>query len=75
VNLAATLPGWERFQAAQEILDKSHVQTAATEGKLKQDFDRFLTSASPTGSSAGLSEERKEELFRKFLEWQGSQAH
>ena len=73
VNLAATLPGWERFQAAQEMLDKSKVQTAATENKLKADFDRFLTSASPTGSSAGLSDERKEELFRKFLEWQGSQ--
>ncbi len=72
VNLAATLPGWERFQAAQEILDQSKVRTAANENKLKQDFDRFLSSQSPTGSTVGISEERREQLFRKFLEWQGS---
>jgi uncharacterized protein len=72
VNLAAKLPGWERFGAAKEILEQSREQTASTD-RLKQDFDRFLTSASPRETAATMSDSRREELFRKFLEWQGTQ--
>ncbi|NJM35048.1 MAG: TAXI family TRAP transporter solute-binding subunit [Rhodomicrobium sp.] len=72
VNLAANLPGWQRFGAAQEILDKTKVSSAG-EDKLKNDFDNFLTSVAPANAPNTLSEERREELFRKFLEWHGSQ--
>ncbi len=76
VNLAATLPGWVRFGAAQEILDNAPATTAstATQEQLKQEFNRFLSNlpgSTPTG--AALSEERREALFRRFLEWRGSQ--
>jgi TRAP transporter TAXI family solute receptor len=73
VNLAANLPGWQRFGAAQEMLDKTKLGSAAADEKLKNDFNKFLTAASPANAPGGLSDERREELFRKFLEWQGSQ--
>jgi TRAP-type uncharacterized transport system substrate-binding protein len=73
VNLAANLPGWQRFGAAQEMLDKTKLGSAAADEKLKNDFNKFLTAASPASAPGGLSDERREELFRKFLEWQGSQ--
>ncbi len=72
VNLAADLPGWQRFGAAQELLDSSKVQTAS-QTQLKQDFDRFLTNATPNESAATMSDDRRDALFRKFLEWQGTQ--
>jgi TRAP transporter TAXI family solute receptor len=75
VNLAAELPGWTRFAPAQELLDNAPVATSsADQERLKIDFRRFLndqpTSAEVTGS---LTDDRREELFRNFLEWQGSQ--
>lgn len=75
VNLAAELPGWTRFAPAQELLDKTSVATnQANQDRLKNEFSRFLN-ALPQGQEAtsALTGERREELFRKFLEWQGSQ--
>lgn len=73
VNLAATLPGWKRFAPAQEILDSAPVSTADGE-RLKNDFDRFLSSLpDASGQSGKPSQEQRDELFRKFLEWEGSQ--
>jgi len=72
VNLAAELPGWQRFGAAQELIDSSKAQNV-NQAQLKQDFDRFLKNATPTEAVVGMTEERRETLFRKFLEWQGSQ--
>ncbi|HKJ60797.1 MAG TPA: TAXI family TRAP transporter solute-binding subunit [Hyphomicrobiales bacterium] len=76
VNLAAKLPGWTRFAPAQELLDKSSVAgNQADQNRLKTEFTRFLSnqSGSSTVAAGDLTDERREELFRKFLEWQGSQ--
>jgi hypothetical protein len=63
VNLAADLPGWKRFPEAQTWLD-SHQNSAFKQA----DFDAFL--AQRTGaSSAALSSEQREEIFREFLKW------
>jgi TRAP-type uncharacterized transport system substrate-binding protein len=71
VNLAAELPGWTRFAAAQEILDreKNHPGAGA---ELREDFEQFLTKTSQ-GESRLLSKAQKEELFAKFLEWRKAQ--
>lgn len=72
VNLAATLPGWERFGEAQRLLDETPAQAASSENpKLKQAFDQFLAQASPTGAE-NISAEQRDALFRKFLEWQST---
>jgi uncharacterized protein len=71
VNLAANLKGWERFAAAQEILDQKQA-TAAQSGDLKKDFDRYLTSAAP--DSGTMTPERRNELFRDFMQWHNQRA-
>ncbi len=73
VNLAAELPGWERFGAAKELLAANNRDQSAGQDRLKQDFAKFLTSSVPAENSSGMSEQRREDLFKKFLEWQASQ--
>ena len=71
VNLAAELPGWERFGAAKELLVSSRDQASLGQDRMKQDFAKFLTSASQ--SEGPMTDQRREELFKKFLEWQTTQ--
>ena len=63
VNLAAQAPGWTRFPAAQEWLQR---QTVAGGPDERASFDVFLSS---TGSSASLSETQRALLFQQFLTW------
>ncbi len=67
VNLTAEVPGWTRFQAAQDWLVK---QTAAgTAGPATQaQFNAFLAQVS-TGGPAALTDSAKESLFQQFLAW------
>ena len=73
VNLAAELPGWERFGAAKELLAANTQQQAADKDRLKQDFAKFLTTSAPAETAATMTSERREDLFKKFLEWQATQ--
>jgi TRAP transporter TAXI family solute receptor len=72
VNLAAELPGWERFGAAQELLAANTRDQAASQDRLKQDFARFMTSSAPAETASTMTEQRREDLFKKFLEWQST---
>lgn len=70
VNLASTLPGWDRFEAAEEIL--------AAQGKLvvkdtipalpsnRVSFESFLAQR---GVLANISPEERQKLFSEFLQW------
>jgi uncharacterized protein len=67
-NLAATLPGWKRFDGAEEWLAKNRVPAVSNE---RQQFDAYLTAqrgAAPGGASAFAPQER-EKLFEDFLRW------
>ena len=67
-NLAATLPGWKRFEAAEEWLAKNRVPAVSNE---RQQFDAYLTAqrgAAPGGANAFAPQER-ERLFEDFLRW------
>jgi TRAP transporter TAXI family solute receptor len=67
-NLAATLPGWKRFDAAEEWLNKNRLPAVSNE---RQQFDAYLTAqrgAAPGGASAFAPQER-ERLFEDFLRW------
>jgi TRAP-type uncharacterized transport system substrate-binding protein len=64
VNLAATLPGWTRFSAAETWLaqHKSESEQATTD---RDKFDQFVRArAGGTGSA-----EDHEKLFQEFLQW------
>jgi TRAP transporter TAXI family solute receptor len=66
VNLAAQAPGWTRFPAAQEWLQR---QTVAGGPDERVSFDSFLVQ---TGG-ANLTETQKSLLFQQFLAWRRRQ--
>jgi TRAP-type uncharacterized transport system substrate-binding protein len=62
-NLAAVMPGWKRFEGAEEWLRKGD---ATAQGERKQ-FDQFV--AGRREQAASLSAEERDRLFREFLQW------
>jgi uncharacterized protein len=62
VNLAATIPGWKRFEGAEEMLAKDREQILATQQQQsKQVLDDRQNGWPPT--------DRK--LYEEFLRWKG----
>jgi hypothetical protein len=59
VNLAATIPGWKRFEGAEEMLAKGREQILATQQQ--QVLDDRQNGWPPT--------DRK--LYEEFLRWKG----
>jgi len=66
VNLAATLPGWTRFAAAQEWLDHHR----DLEAKQRDQFEQFVREH---GGSPASPDER-DRLFRDFVKWSEARA-
>src|SRR6202012_4600898 len=67
VNLTAEVPGWTRFQPAQDWLEQ-HI-TAGTAGSATQArFEAFLSQAHP-GMNSSLTAAEKEALFQQFRAW------
>ncbi len=65
VNLAATLPGWSRFAAAEEWLAKAREQQA---GSLQKRFEDFLRATRQPGATDLPAAEQKK-LFDEFVGW------
>jgi hypothetical protein len=65
VNLAATLPGWQRLPAAEEWLRKAQQQQALS---LQKSFEEFLRETRPPGSPHLTAAQRKK-LFDEFVSW------
>lgn len=62
-NLAAVLPGWKRFEGAEEWLKRRDQQVQVD----RQQFDRFL--AGRNTKPAALAPDDRERLFQEFLQW------
>ncbi len=70
-NLAATVPGWTRFAAADELVQRTaSAQKGDVRDQLKGDFQTFLNSRADAPRSDG---DRKA-LFQDFLQWRARQA-
>ncbi|MDC7788278.1 TAXI family TRAP transporter solute-binding subunit [Rhodoplanes sp. TEM] len=65
-NLNATVPGWIRFPAAQEWLERN-VAADTT----REQFERFLAARGPVAGDIDSPAER-ERLFQNFLQWNQS---
>jgi TRAP transporter TAXI family solute receptor len=65
VNLAAEVPGWQRFEPAQAWLATRRQVVSAQEEQVEQ-FKTFLRGS---GLDASVSEKDQEELFKRFLKW------
>ena len=67
VSLSAPLPGWNRFQPAQDWLDKHGIEPVT-----RDRFESFLRQNPATAAKIQTSED-KEALFRQFQAWEASQ--
>ena len=65
VNISATLPGWNRFEAAQDWLDK-HAQQASADDQAS--FAKFRDFMAQQGR-ANFSQEELANLYAQFQEW------
>ena len=71
VNLNTEVPGWNRFKAASDWLEKAKVAQKPT---LESSFARFLAEEAPKlGGGDPSLDQAKDELFRQFLLWQAKQ--
>jgi len=62
-NVAAVLPGWSRFQAAEEWLQKNREVAAS-----RSQFEEFLTSRAAAAAAIDTPEDR-ERFFSDFIKW------
>lgn len=69
VNLAASVPGWQRFKAAQNWLDRAGATTGSVQSRDRAAFDRFLANRGQSNVSA----QDRERLFQEFMAWQQRQ--
>ncbi len=68
VNIAAVVPGMERFKPAQEWLDRQpNAEAAGPRNELEQEFAAFLEEAAAKPEFQARS---PEQLFSDFLLWQ-----
>jgi uncharacterized protein len=71
-NLAAVIPGWTRFPAAEEWLARNRLQQSAAAGATREQFDQFLAAQRSAGR-IDKSGANNEQLFQEFVKWQGRQ--
>ena len=78
----ATLPGWTRFQPAEDWLKTRPADSgvghssAGTDTTLKNsfaEFMKFIDETSGRGSNA-ISSQNREAMFARFIEWRDKQA-
>jgi len=69
VNLAAQVPGWTRFSAAQDWLDQ-HAAAVAENANLQGDFNKFIAVRIANGE---ITPEQRDALFKEFLQWHDQQ--
>jgi TRAP-type uncharacterized transport system substrate-binding protein len=67
-NLAATVPGWQRFNVSERLLAKMAAAEVADQRELGREFQTFLKGAGDTATVPRNPADR-EELFREFLQW------
>jgi uncharacterized protein len=72
VNLAADLPGWQRFDPAADWLHQR--SKAAADADLRRAFDTYLDQQAKTTASAPPSPAEKTALFERFQQWQKASA-
>ena len=70
VSLSAEVPGWTRFAPAERWLNRA---VAATDTQLRTAFEVFLAEETERVTGRELSSAEKDDLFRRFVNWQSSQ--
>jgi TRAP transporter TAXI family solute receptor len=69
-NLAAVIPGWKRFEGADDWL-KNHREQAL--GTRRDQFEQFLAERKiAPGRASAISESERNKLFEDFVRWSGA---
>jgi TRAP-type uncharacterized transport system substrate-binding protein len=69
VNLAATVPGWHRYDVAEDMLKQISAKAGSSQDA-NRDFQAFLDGE---GSSAPKSQKERDALFKEFMAWRAQQ--
>jgi uncharacterized protein len=72
VNLAAELPGWRRFPAADAWLRRNALAEAPEldDKEMREIFSKFLDERSRRAGGQPMSAEEKDQLYERFRRWQ-----
>ena len=70
VRVSATVPGWRRFSAADQVLAKLSSETEKQQQDVAREFQLFLAKGGDAQVQNGRVD--KEKLFEEFLQWQRS---
>ncbi|HKX11315.1 MAG TPA: TAXI family TRAP transporter solute-binding subunit [Stellaceae bacterium] len=71
VNLAAELPGWRRYGAADSWIKRNGgAPVAVNEQQMREIFTRFLDERTRSNNGQALTAQQKDELFDQFKKWQ-----
>jgi TRAP transporter TAXI family solute receptor len=73
VNLAAQVPGWQRFAAAEEWLRAAGAR-GGSEEQLKASFRAFIEQQARTSGAPLPSAQQQDALFEQFLRWNAQRA-
>jgi TRAP transporter TAXI family solute receptor len=66
-NLAATLPGWKRFEGAEDWLKNARDQELADK---REQFQQFLASRNMAANGTkGIPDADRDQLFQDFVKW------
>jgi hypothetical protein len=70
VTLAADLPGWRRYPAAEQWLQRNLQVKAPSVDELRLMFSRFLDERRQANGEAPMPVQEKSALFQQFRAWQ-----
>src|SRR5205085_582695 len=71
VNLTAELPGWHRYQPAEQWLQRNmQIANAPKPDDLKAMFAHFIDEHRRSAGGAPMTAQEKEDLFQQYSRWQ-----
>jgi len=75
VNLAAELPGWRRYPAAEQWIQRNlQIAKAPSVDELRLMFSRFIDERRQASGEVPMPPQEKGALFQQFRNWQTGQA-
>ena len=76
VNLSAELPGWHRYQPADQWLQRNmQIANAPKPEDVKAMFAHFIDEHRHAAGGAPMTDQEKEDLFQQFSRWQTGTTH
>jgi TRAP-type uncharacterized transport system substrate-binding protein len=71
-SITAVIPGWQRFKAADDWLVQHNMSPSTQANEIeKLRFNQFLAEQ---GAAVAVSAPNRDELYRRFMEWQKQKA-